>query len=232
MGLPARMSWLLAMATVAVSLDSCGGGGGGGGDGGGVTSVEGSIVLPGQSQCTACSNSDISVGVFALPTNLQNPIATVTTSENGTFDTGDLTEELLLVDPGSDRKTYVVVGVVGTNARIGGVISQRLGTEESKDFNVTTQIACVAAVVLTNTSTECVIPEERITPPSNLDDRRINNLEEAASVVSDQVNLESSSDVNCAVCSTIQCTEEGDLDVNDAVRSCVSTRYTTCRVPG
>ncbi len=159
-------------------------------------------------------------------------MATTTTSENGAYDTGDLTEQLRLVDPGSDTKSYVVVGVVSTNSRIGGVISQRLGTEESKDFNGTTQIACVAAVVLTNTSTECVVPEGQLTPPSLLDDRRIDNLEQAASVVSGQVNFETSPDVACAACSTIQCTNQGDTQVDDTVRSCVSSRYTTCRAAG
>lgn len=221
-----KMCRLLAVATVAASLGSCSGDS----HDSGSTSLRGLIVIPDQSQCPGCTNQNINVVVFGLPTDLSNPVAQTTTNDKGIYDTGDLTEQLRQFDPESDQKSYIVVAVVSTNGRVGGVKSQPLGATASKDFNVTTQIACVASVLLTNDTTECTAdPEGKVAPPSDLDDRRIDNLEQAASVVSDQVSLEISGDVACAACSTIGCTEQGDLQVDDAVRSCVATRYAACR---
>jgi hypothetical protein len=225
----------LVAAMAAASLGSCGGGGDGDGGGGGTTSLRGSIVVPDASQCENCTNRNVTVRVFGLPANLANPstaIATTTTDANGNYDTGDLTIPLAQFDPESDTKSFVVVAAVSTNASIGGVESQRLGATQSKDFNTTTQIAGAAAVLLTNTIPDCTVPETRIDPASSLDDGRINNLEQAASVVAGRINLANANDVKCAACTTIACSDQGDQQINDTVRSCVSSTYETCRPAG
>lgn len=232
-----RLTWRiwLVTATFAVTVIACGGGGGGGG--GGATGLKGAIILPTPGQCAGCSIGNVDFGVVGLVQN-QAPllIATGKTNAQGMFNTGDLTVALSnpangSVDTnGNGMRTLVVVANVSSTAGIGGVESIPTGATLTKNFNATTQVACEAAVLLTQgTTTPCTVqatcpPADptciATVDPDTLDSQKISNLEQAADFISADVVFPDTLDL--AACATITCTNSG---TTQATAACVTAAF-------
>lgn len=207
---------MLSMTLVAIALySSCGGDGGGGGP----TVMSGSLVLPPDSQCPGCSTSNRELSVFALQENVNGtttpPLVTITSDADGNYDTGAIDAQL------GGREHVVMVGSVGVGA-LGGVEDLSLGDNNVKTFDLKTQIACVASVLVTGgtpAGLNCTVVEGcAATPeapcfdtisPTLLDGERIDNLENAADALAPGVNLQDGGQVARAACHVINCTLAG-----------------------
>jgi hypothetical protein len=184
---------------VCVGALACGGGGGGGGD----TVLSGALVLPPASQCAGCSAANVGTNVLALNQNAApRLVTTIQTDSQGNYVTPGLNNLLL------GSRAIIVVASVSKSAGLGGVESVHGGSNH-KDFSVYTQIACQAAVFLTTgdsgNGTAC--GNFATLDPSLIDSERIHNLEQAANLIADRVNL--STDVPRAACAVINCTFAG-----------------------
>jgi hypothetical protein len=202
------------------------------------TRLKGQITLPLSNQCTDCSVKLVDFGVIGLVQNAPpQVIGSGTTDSQGGFDTGDLSAALSnpangSVDTNGDgKRTVIVVATVNSNgANIGGVDSIPTGAVSTKNFNTTTQVACVAAVFLTSGTTDpcvvkatCTADEPACLPtvdPDALDATRIGRLEQAASLISASVVLPD--DVAQAACAAITCTQGGTME---ASAQCVTAYF-------
>lgn len=212
-----RQLMLLGAIVSLAALPSCGGDGGGGG--GGATVMSGQLILPPDSQCPGCSTANRSLSVFALQENVNGtttpPIITITSDAQGNYDTGAIDAQL------GGQEHVVMVGSVGVGA-LGGVEDLSPGDNNVKVFDLKTQIACVASVLVTAgtpAGLNCSVVEGcNATPqapcfdtisPNLLDNARIANLENAANTLAPQVNLQNASQVARAACQVINCTLAG-----------------------
>lgn len=202
------------------------------------TRLTGELTLPPAGQCENCSITIVDFGVIGLTQNgPPKVIRSLKTDSRGAFDTGDLTEALSdptngSVDTNGDgkRTLIVVANVNGSGAQVGGVDSIQTGVISAKDFNPTTQVACVAAVFLTaGTTAPCVVratcaPSEPAclptVDPDALDDTRIGRLEHAASFIS--AGLVLPDDVGRAACAAITCTNGGTTQASE---QCVTASF-------
>jgi hypothetical protein len=189
--------WSLLLCAV---LFACGSDGGGNG---GETVLTGSLVLPPPNQCAGCSTANRTTNVLALNQNAApRLVTTIQTDSQGRYVTPGLNNLLL------GSRSLILVASVSQTAGLGGVESVHGGTN-AKDFNVYTQVACQAAVFLTTgdagNGTAC--GAFATLDPSLVDDTRIRNLEQAATLIADRVNL--STDVGRAACAVINCTFAG-----------------------
>ena len=187
------------VALLALSVATCGDDGGSSGP----PLFVGTLIVPPPGQCSGCSVSGVSLAVQQLRQDAPpQTVATVTTDAGGNYDTGQLAQGLL----GSG---VILVANVNPNtgAGIGGVESPRGGRNE-KDFDVTTQIACVASVFLTAgppPSAPCTVSPTQ--DPALIDNQRIEILEEAASFIADRAVLPD--DEARGACAVIVCTAAG-----------------------
>lgn len=192
-----KRRWGVVLCAV---LFACGGGGGGNG---GESVLTGSLVLPPANQCAGCSVANRTTDVLALNHNAApRLVATIETDGQGRYVTPGLNNLLL------GSRAVILVASVSQSAGLGGVEEVHGGTQ-NKDFNVYTQVACQAAVFLTagdaGNGTAC--GAFATLDPSLVDDTRIHNLEQAATLIADRVNL--STDVARAACAVINCTFAG-----------------------
>jgi hypothetical protein len=219
--------FVLAVAAMAVA--ACGSSSGGGGE----TVLTGILVVP-ETGCAGCSNDGSFVRVQALRENGDpETIKCVRASPRGVYDTADVNvcPELSTTSfeaAADGQQTVIVVADVGSEReggvpQIGGVLAAPIGTTKSKDFNGTTQIACVASVFLTlgnsDRSSGCVVqptcpgstvdgvPCFTTVDPNSIRDDQIENLESASAFVSDEITYPAG--VPAAVCAVIVCTQAG-----------------------
>jgi hypothetical protein len=224
--------WIAGGTTLllAATLAACGADSKGDGE----TVLTGLVVVP-ETGCAGCDSSSRLVTVLALVEDgAPQTIKCVRTSERGVYDSADPDlcpeQSTTTFQAAADgNQTVIVIGEVGTasgpqsQAQIGGVLSAPIGLTKSKDFNGTTQIACVASVYLTagnsDASAGCVVqpscpsptvggvPCFQTVPPESIGDDVIENLEEASAFVSDQISYPSG--VPGAVCAVLECTQAG-----------------------
>jgi len=192
------------------------------------TIVSGLIVLPSSDHCSDCNNSGVNVVVLGLQQNgSPQVLASLQTNSHGIYKTQDLTPALNATNASADssgdgKRSIIVVASVNSNgAQIGGVISAPVGAIGTKDFNPTTHVACLASVFLTAgtasfnpvgctvaptcapTAPNCLVTVN----PDDLTSAHINNLEQAASFVSDQIDFPNG--VPAASCAILVCTNGG-----------------------
>lgn len=221
------------MAMVGVSIggvmlvfaNGCGGGGGGGGH----VSFTGRIDLPSSSQCQNCSSSGAPLKLSALRKDaLPEVVTSSTTDAGGNYAVENVRDEL------AGRNAVIFEVSVSQAAIIGGVESAHEG-DNVKTFDVATQVACVASVLLTAGTAPfgdpgCAVrsvcgpgdPSGCIATldPSRVDDQLIANLEQAASIVADRVTLPD--DQAFAACAAIVCTFAGS---QPAESSCMNVLF-------
>lgn len=229
---------LIAVACAAASLAACGADS----RSDGATVLTGLLVVP-ESGCAGCSNVSSFVRVQALVEDgAPQTIKCVRASVRGVYNTADPNicpdESTTTFQAAADGNQAVIVVAdveTRTGAQIGGVVSAPIGVTKSKDFNGTTQIACVASVFLTagseNASAGCVVqpscpgptaqgvPCFPTVPPEALDDDAIENLESASAAVSGSILYPTG--VPAAVCAVIECTQGG---AQPAPPGCVQSR--------
>lgn len=220
---------MVAAAAAAAAIAACGSSSGGGGE----TVLTGIVVVP-DTGCPGCSSDGSFVRVQALREDGDpETIKCVRTSARGVYDTADVNvcPELSTTtfEAAADGdQTVIVVADVGRETsggipQIGGVLAAPIGTTKSKDFNGTTQIACVASVYLTagnpDPSPGCVVlpscsgptvngvPCFTTVDPNAIRDDQIENLESASAFVSDEISYPGG--VDAAVCAVIVCTQAG-----------------------
>jgi hypothetical protein len=200
----------------------------------GETVITGIIVVPEQG-CPGCRGEDQLVRVQALVEGGDPAtIKCVLTSPRGVYDTSQNVvpcpepTSAQFEPAGDGDQTVIVVANVGATGeddgpQIGGVLATPIGVTKSKDFNGTTQIACVASVFLTqgnrNPAPGCVVLPScpgptsdgvdcfEIVDPNSIRDDQIENLESASAFVSDQISYPGG--VEPAVCAVLACTESG-----------------------
>jgi hypothetical protein len=174
--------------------------------------LTGSLILPPANQCAGCSVDTRSISVATLNKDAgPTPVTTTTTNSQGQFS---------VANPALQGRTAIVVASMSQAAQMGGVEAVESGNNV-KNFNVTTQIACLASVILTRGDTAgsgkvCNNPVFSTLDPSQLDDGRIANLEEASGFVQARVDLSNGSQVGAAACAVINCTNEGAQSTNQA----------------
>ena len=118
------------------------------------------------------------------------------------------------------RENVIVVASISQAAGLGGVEDVDPGTDNGKDFNVKTQIACQASVFMTQGTAPAGDPGCVVRPlcapgsncfatqdPSQITDSVISRLEHAAAFIAGSVVLPN--DVNRAACAAIDCTLGG-----------------------
>jgi hypothetical protein len=124
----------------------------------------------------------------------------------------------------------VVATVNAQGGQIGGLINGRLQQASSADFNGTTHIACKAGVFLTagvsgdgelGCSVRASCPAGAANcfetlAPNDIDDARINVLEDASQVLEDQVDYTLPNGVDRASCAVIVCTQAGTVEASSA----------------
>ena len=228
----ARGLRLAATALLLVTAAACSGDGTSNTD----TVYTGIVFVPPPSQCTGCSGSGATAQLLELGQN-QAPrvVKCVRTNERGIYDTSDPNTcpeqsngELPAGD--SDATVIVVATVNARGGQIGGLISARLQQATSADFNGTTHIACKAGVFLTagtsgegglGCSVQASCPAGAVNcfttlPPDEIDDARINVLEEASQVLEAQVDYTLPDGVDKASCAVITCTQAGTVSASTA----------------
>ncbi|MGH7820121.1 MAG: hypothetical protein ACREQ9_10125 [Candidatus Binatia bacterium] len=207
-----RELWIiLGIAT----LMACGGDGDGGG---GVATLTGQLQLPPSNQCPGCSTDTRPITASTLnkdaaPTTV---VPNAVTDSQGNFN---------IANPALENRTVIVVASMSQAASMGGVDAVTAGLN-AKNFNVTTQIACLAAVLITRgdtagSGTVCGNPAFVTLDPSLVNDTRIANLEAAAAEVQAQVDL-STGQVGAAACAVINCTNEG---AEPSPAGCMATAF-------
>lgn len=195
------------------------------------TVYTGIVFVPPPSQCTGCSAEGATAQLLELGQN-QAPrvVKCVRTNERGIYDTSDpntCPEQSNGELPSGDANATVIV-VATVNARggqIGGLISSPLQQAASADFNGTTHIACKAGVFLTagtggegglGCTVQASCPPGAVNcfttlQPTEIDDARINVLEEASQVLEGQVDYTLPDGVDRASCAVIACTQAGTV---------------------
>ncbi|MEW6273169.1 MAG: hypothetical protein AB1689_28150 [Thermodesulfobacteriota bacterium] len=195
----------------------------------GETVYTGIIVVPPEQQCAGCRGSNVQAQLLELGQD-QAPriVKCVTTNERGIYDTSgpntcpEMSDGTL--PPGDGQQTVIVVAIVNERGgQIGGLVSSRLGSVTSTDFNGTTHVACKAGVFLTAGTASfgdpgCVVQAScpsglagcfPTLAPNDIDDARINTLEEAGEMVEAQVDFTEVDGVDRASCAVIVCTQAG-----------------------
>lgn len=210
----------LATAALTALLASCGGGGGG------PTAFTGTLVLPQSStQCPGCSTNTVTVNLLGLNQDAgPTAIKQFTTDSRGRYDSGPLDQQL------GGRKALIIVASVSQNAVLGGAESVSVHNDNSKDFDVATQVGCQAAVFLTagngQTQFGCEVVRTGGTcststcfatiSPAQLDSRRIGRLDAAGRLVQGSIDLSNGNQVKKAACAAINCTLAGTGEASAA----------------
>jgi len=202
----------------------------------GETVYTGIIVVPPEQRCDGCTGVDVQAQLLELTQN-QPPriVKCVNTNERAIYDTSgpntcpDISNGTL--PPGDGQQTVIVVAVVNERgAQIGGLVSTRLGSVTSTDFNGTTHIACKAGVFLTTGTAPfndpgCIVQASCPSGLANcfptvqandLDDAHINTLEEAGEMLEAQVDFTEPDGVDRASCAVIVCTQAGAVAATEA----------------
>ncbi|MBY0274522.1 hypothetical protein K2Z84_04205 [Candidatus Binatia bacterium] len=200
------------------------------------TVYTGIVFVPPPSQCEGCSGAGATAQLLELGQN-QAPrvVKCVRTNERGIYDTSDPNtcpeQSNGELPSGDGNATVIVVATVNSRGgQIGGLISSRLQQAASADFNGTTHIACKAGVFLTagtagegnlGCSVRATCPPGAVNcfttlQPDELDDARINVLEEASQVLEGQVDYTLPEGVDKASCAVIVCTQAGTVAASTA----------------
>jgi hypothetical protein len=213
---------ILLLASL-VGLASCGGNSSENGQ----TIVTGVVVLP--NKCVDCKpNSTAPNAAFFLQflqgDQKQTTISTPTSSA-GVYDTGDITGAVANVDP-NNRPSFVIIAQATAQVQVGGIVPQlKVGSSLTKDFNSTTQIACVAAVLLTSVPNACPGQPLPTLKEGDIDSGRTDILEHASSAIADQVRFPDQE--SCAACAVLSCTQNG-AQYNDSTAGCVQSQFAAC----
>jgi hypothetical protein len=201
------------------ALASCGGDSGGGG----ATVLTGALVQPPAAQCQGCSVAGRQIQVLQLQQD-QPPLAIalatpLVTDAAGNYTSADLTAEL------GGARNFILVAGVGQAALLGGAEEVATNGTNDKNLDVATQVACQAVVDITsgtkiatgNAPDGCEVAPNGVCEtdqicwftldPSSMDRQRIANLEGAAALIQDRVNLQAN--VGHAACAVINCTFQG-----------------------
>lgn len=200
------------------------------------TVYTGIVFVPPPSQCAGCSGAGATAQLLELGQN-QAPrvVKCVRTNERGIYDTSDPNtcpeQSNGELPSGDGNATVIVVATVNSQGgQIGGLISSRLQQAASADFNGTTHIACKAGVFLTagtsgegdlGCSVRATCPAGAVNcfttlTPDEIDDARINVLEEASQVLEGQVDYTLPEGVDEASCAVIVCTQAGTVSATSA----------------
>jgi hypothetical protein len=201
----------------------------------GETVLTGIVIVPEARLCPDCSSEGSLLRVQALVEG-ESPatIKCIRASPRGVYDTSENVVPCpegtpASFEPASDGdQTVIVVADVGAPVdgqipQIGGVLAAPIGATKSKDFNGTTQIACVASVFLTAGNPDpapgCVVLPScpgptangvdcfEIVDPNSIRNDQIENLESASAFVSDEISYPGG--VGPAVCAVLVCTQAG-----------------------
>ena len=213
---------ILLLASL-VGLASCGGNSSENGQ----TIVTGVVVLP--NKCADCTpNSTAGNASFFLQLLQQDQkqaqISTPT-SAAGVYNTGNITPVVGNVDP-NNQPSFVIIAQATTQVQVGGIVPQlKVGSTLTKDFNSTTQIACIAAVFLTSVPNACAGQPLPTLTEGQIDSGRTDVLERAASAIADDVRFPDQQ--NCAACVVLGCTQNG-AQYNDSTAGCVRSAFAGC----
>jgi len=221
-----RTHGLFGQAALLVALAACGGDNGGSG----TTTITGALTLPPPAQCAGCSVAQVPIDLRALNQNAApTQLASSLTDAQGNYDFANADAVL------GGRSNVIVVASVAQGAGLGGVEALALGNTNGKNFDVTTQVACQAAVYLTAGTQDAGDPGCVVRPvcgpndgsncqvtrnPSALDDATITRLERAAAFIAGEVVL--NANVPRAACAVIDCTLGG---LADATAECVNSSF-------
>jgi len=207
----------------------------------GQTVYTGIVFVPPEIRCEGCSGANAQAQLLELGQN-QAPriVKCVTTNDRAIYDTSgpntcpDISDGSL--PPGDGTQTVIVVATVNAQGgQIGGLVSSRLGSVTSTDFTGTTHIACKAGVFLTAGTAPfgdpgCVVQAScpaglancfPTLEPNDIDDARINVLEEAGEVLEAQVDFTEVDGVDRASCAVIVCTQAGAVN---ATQECLQAQ--------
>src|SRR5262249_38877384 len=154
----------------------------------GATQVTGLIIVP--PKCTpvpqlnsTCPTvaADVQVEVLSLDddqTRIVNSDSLPLTTSSAVYNTGDISPILAnSVSSNNSERSFIIVSRAGGSnnlkaLRIGGIVPQlRQGKSQTKDFNATTHIACVAAVYETNSKLNPCSDGSPLTPDQLTDQR-------------------------------------------------------------
>ena len=213
---------ILLLASL-VGLASCGGNSSENGQ----TVVTGVVVLP--NKCADCTpNSTAGNASFFLQLLQQDQKQAqikTPTSAAGVYNTGDITSVVGNVDP-NNQPSFVIIAQATTQVQVGGIVPQlKVGSTLTKDFNSTTQIACVAAVFLTSVPNACEGQPLPTFTEGQIDSGRTDVLERAASAIADDVRFPDQQ--GCAACVVLGCTQNG-AQYNDSTAGCVRSAFAGC----
>jgi len=184
------------------------------------------IVFQPAVNCDGCDNVDAVVALQVLTDAGPETVKCVRTRESGVYDTGDediaadvfgcAGPRVSLADPGQTQTNIIQVALTEDAGRsIGGIVRSEIGLSTSKDFNVPTQIACVASVRLTTTALLC--PGRSVIAAGQIGELQISNLERAASSLS-SVEVFPRESVEELACAIIECTDGG----NESCSQCIA----------
>jgi hypothetical protein len=207
----------------------------------GETVYTGIVFVPPEQQCLGCDGANAQTQLLELTQN-QAPriVKCVETNERAIYDTSgpNTCPEISngTLPPGDGQQTVIVVAIVNDRgAQIGGLVSSRLGSVTSTDFNGTTHVACKAGVFLTSGTASfgdpgCIVQAScpsglascfTTMAPNDIDDARIDILEEAGEMVEAQVDFTEPDGVDRASCAVIVCTQAGTVS---ATQECLQAR--------
>jgi hypothetical protein len=196
----------------------------------GQTSLSGALIQPPPQQCAGCTVNQVIVNLLSLnkdapPTQLVQTL----TDAQGNYNFANVGGTL------AGRNNVIVVASVSQTAGLGGVEDVDPGTNNGKDFNATTQIACQASVFMTLGTAQAGDPGCVVRPlcapvdgsnclptqdPTQINDAVISRLERAAGFIAGSVVLPN--DVNRAACAAIDCTLGG---LADATSQCMTATF-------
>jgi hypothetical protein len=221
------MSRTLCMLAALAIVAACGGSDN---NHSGQTSLTGALVQPPPQQCVGCTVNQVVVNLLGLnkdapPTQLMQTL----TDAQGNYNLANVGGAL------GGRENVIVVASISQAAGLGGVEDLDPGTDNGKDFNVKTQIACQASVFMTQGTAEagdpgCVV-RALCTPadgsnclpsqsPTQINNTVIARLEQASNFIAASVVLPN--DVNRAACAAIDCTLGG---LADATSQCMTVTF-------
>jgi hypothetical protein len=222
------MSRTLCVVLLLATMAACGGSDSD--NNSGQTSLSGALIQPPPAQCAGCAVGQAVISLLSLnkdaaPTQLVQSL----TDAQGSYNFPNVDATL------AGRQNVIVVASVSQTAGMGGVEDVTVGTDNGKDFDVTTQIACQASVYMTQGTQGagdpgCVVrpqcaPVDGSTCFPTQDPTQINNavigrLERAAGFIAGGVVLPN--DVPRAACATINCTLDG---LADATQQCMTASF-------
>jgi hypothetical protein len=199
------------------------------------------VFVPPPAQCEGCTGAGVEAQLLELGQDQAPRVAKcVTTNERAIYDTSgpntcpEISDGTL--PPGDGQQTVIVVATVNAQGgQIGGLVSSRLGSLTSTDFTGTTHVACKAGVFLTTGTAPfgnpgCVVQAScpaglancfPTLQPNDIDDARIDVLEEAGEMVEAQVDFTLVDGPDRASCAVIVCTQAGTVS---ATQECLQAR--------